>query len=139
VKDVVESLGVPHTEIDMILVNGISVDFNYLIKDEDNISVYPVFETFDIADVQHLRPKPLRNPKFILDVHLGKLAKFMRMCGLDTLYEKEYSDDIIVEISISEKRTILTRDLGILKRTIVTHGYFVRNTNPEDQIIEIIR
>jgi uncharacterized protein with PIN domain len=138
IKDMIESLGVPHTEIDLILVNRKTVNFNYLVEDEDDVSVYPVFESFDISDVQHLRAEPLREPKFILDVHLGKLAKYMRMLGLDTLYENNYEDDEIVKISIIEKRTILTKDLGILKRNEVTHGYWVRDTNPDKQILEII-
>ncbi len=138
IKDFIESLGVPHTEIDLILVNGSSVNFNYILKEGDDISVYPEFESMDIADLQRLRPEPLRQPKFILDVHLGKLAKFMRILGYDTLYEMDYEDDQIVEISLEQKRTILTRDLGILKRGVVTHGYFVRNTEPEKQIVEIL-
>ena len=86
VKDLIESLGVPHTEIDLILVNGKSVSFKYLINDGDDISVYPVFESIDITGLQHLRPKPLRDPKFIADVHLGRLARYLRMLGFDTLF-----------------------------------------------------
>jgi len=138
VKDLIESLGVPHTEVDLILANGKSVDFTCIVSDGDDISVYPVFESFDISDVQHLRPAPLRNPKFVLDVHLGKLAKYMRMLGLDTAYENNYTDEMIVGISLKEKRTILTKDLGILKRKEVTHGYYVRNMGVEKQITEII-
>lgn len=138
VKDMIESLGVPHTEVDLILVNGVSVKFDYLVKDEDSISVYPVFESFDISVVQHLRPEPLRKPKFILDVHLGKLAKLMRMLGLDTLYENDYNDKEIIKISKKERRTILTRDIGILKQNVVTYGYFVRNIKAEKQVLEII-
>jgi uncharacterized protein len=138
VKDLIESLGVPHTEVDLILVNNKSVSFNYNINAEDDISVYPVFESFDISDVQHLRPEPLRRPKFVLDVHLGKLTHYLRMLGFDSAYKNNFSDETIVKISIKEKRTILTRDLGILKRSEVTHGYFVRNTNPLEQIKEVI-
>ncbi|OGU57743.1 MAG: twitching motility protein PilT [Ignavibacteria bacterium RBG_13_36_8] len=138
VKDLIESLGVPHTEVDLILVNQKSVGFDYLVDDCDDISVYPVFESFDISGVQHLRPTPLRIPKFILDVHLGKLAKYMRMLGLDTLYSNSYNDEEIIKISLKEKRTILTKDRGILKRNEVTHGYWVRSTNSEKQIAEII-
>lgn len=137
VKDTIESLGVPHVEVDMILVNGISVDFNYIMEDGDDISVYPVFESFDISEVQHLRPAPLRDKKFIADVHLGTLARYLRMLGTDTLYENNYSDEEIVKIAIQEKRTILTKDRGILKRKEITHGYFVRNIYPEEQLKEI--
>lgn len=139
VKDVIESLGVPHTEVDLILVNGKSFGFEYIINDGDEISVYPVFESLDISNVQHLRAKPLRNPKFVGDVHLGKLTRYLRMMGFDVLYKNNLCDDDIVNISKNEKRTILTRDVGILKRTEVTHGYFIRNTDVEKQVIEVIK
>lgn len=138
VKDLIESLGVPHTEIDLILVNGKSVDFNYLINNGDDISVYPVFECLDISDIQHLRAKPLRKPKFICDVHLGKLARNLRIFGIDVYYKNYLNDEQIVKISLAEKRTILTRDTGILKRAEVTHGYFIRNDKPEKQTAEVI-
>ncbi len=138
VKDIIESLGIPHTEIDLILVNGVSVDFNYIVKDKDRISVYPVFESMDISGLQHLRATPLRNPKFVLDVHLGKLAKLMRLSGFDTLYKNDYDDKEIVKISVDQKRTILTRDTGLLKRKEITHGYFIRNIKAEKQLEEVI-
>ena len=139
VKDMIESLGVPHAEVDLILVNGISVNFSYLVKDKDDISVYPVFESLDITKLQHLRAKPLRKPKFILDVHLGTLTKYMRMFGFDTLYKNNYNDEEIIEISLKEKRAILTKDRGILKRSDVTHGYWIRSTKIDEQIIEVIK
>jgi uncharacterized protein len=137
VKDMIESLGVPHTEVDLILVNGKSVDFSYIINDRDDISVYPVFESLDISHIQHLRAKPLRNKKFVLDVHLGTLARYLRMIGFDTSYKNNYNDDEIVDVSLKEKRTILTRDKGILKRSAVTHGYWIRNQNPGLQLKEV--
>ncbi|OGU78771.1 MAG: twitching motility protein PilT [Ignavibacteria bacterium RBG_16_35_7] len=139
VKDLIESLGIPHTEIDLILVNGNSVDFSYLVNDGDDISGYPMFESLDITNLQHLRAKPLRKPKFILDVHLGTLAKYMRMLGFDTLYKNDYIDEEIVKISLKEKRAILTKDRGILKRSEVTHGYWIRSTKTDTQIIEVIK
>jgi uncharacterized protein len=139
VKDAIESLGVPHTEVDLILVNGNSVGFDYLINDGDDISVYPVFESLDITDVQHLRPKPLREPKFIADVHLGKLTRYLRMMGFDILYKNDFDDDEIVNFSLTEKRTILTRDRGILKRSEVTHGCWIRSTKVKEQVTEVIK
>ncbi|MCH8941153.1 MAG: Mut7-C ubiquitin/RNAse domain-containing protein [Bacteroidetes bacterium] len=139
VKDVIESLGVPHTEIDLILVNGKSVGFDYLISVGDDISVYPVFESLDITDVQYLRPKPLRNPKFIADVHLGKLARYLRMMGFDVLYKNDFDDDEIVNVSLTGKRAILTKDRGILKRSQVTHGYWIRSTKVQEQVVEVIK
>jgi uncharacterized protein with PIN domain len=80
----------------------------------------------------------LREPKFILDVHLGKLARYMRMVGLDTSYKNNFADDELIEISLKEKRTILTKDRGILKRNEVTHGYWIRNEVPVGQLKEVI-
>jgi uncharacterized protein with PIN domain len=137
VKDIIESLGVPHTEIDLILVNGSSVDFTYKLVNEDNVSVYPVFESIDISELQHLRPMPLRDPKFILDVHLGKLSKYLRLCGFDTLYDKDYNDKEIIDISTSDRRIILTRDKGLLKNKQVTHGYWIRSTRSDEQLFEV--
>ncbi|MGE5861991.1 MAG: Mut7-C RNAse domain-containing protein [Ignavibacteria bacterium] len=138
IKDMVESLGVPHIEVDMILVNGYSVDFNYIVQDKDEISVYPEFESFDISNAQHLRGKPLRNPKFIVDVQLGTLVKYMRMLGLDTFYRNSYKKNEIIEISLKERRVILTKDKELLKRNEITHGYWLRNNNPDLQIKELI-
>jgi len=139
VKDLIESLGVPHTEVDLILVNSKSVNFKYIINDGDDISVYPVFESFDISGVQHLRPKPLRKPKFIADVHLGRLARYLRVMGFDVLYKNDFEDDEIVRTSLKERRAILTRDRGILKRNEVTHGYWVRSTKVEEQVKEVLK
>lgn len=138
VKDMIESLGVPHGEVDMILVNGKSVGFDYIVNDNDDISIYPVFESFNIKDVQHLREKPLRNPKFVADVHLGTLARYLRMLGFDTLYRNDYSDEDLIRISNDETRTILTKDAGILKQNRVMHGYYVRNVKPEKQAGELL-
>src|ERR1019366_5098447 len=120
VKDRIESFGVPHTEIDLILVNGQSVDFAYRVQDGDRISVYPVFEAFDIAGLTRLRPEPLREPRFVLDTHLGKLAAYLRLTGFDTLYQNCWGDEELARISRDEHRILLTRDVGLLKRSAVT-------------------
>jgi len=138
VKDVIESMGVPHVEIDLILINGVSVDFKYILKDRDEVSVYPVFETLDLSQVTHLREKPLRETKFILDVHLGKLARYLRMLGFDTTYQNDNDDTEIIRISLAEHRIILTRDIGLLKMKSVTHGYFIRDQYPKGQLTEVL-
>jgi uncharacterized protein with PIN domain len=138
VKNVIETIGIPHTEVDLILVNGKSVGFEYLLSGNELVSVYPVFESFDISEVIKLRPKPLRKIRFIVDVNLGKLAKKLRLLGFDTLYRNDLDDDEIVQISVSEKRIILTRDIGILKCGSVTHGTWIRNDDPEIQLYEVI-
>ena len=137
VKDVIESLGVPHVEVDMILINNTPADFTFKLKNEDRVSVYPVFESLDISGITHLRNKPLRELKFITDVHLGRLVKYLRLYGFDTLYKRNYSDIEIINISQSERRIILTRDRNLLKNKIVTHGYWIRSPHPGEQLDEV--
>jgi uncharacterized protein with PIN domain len=138
IKDAIEAIGVPHTEIDLIIVNRESVDFEYHLNNNDSIAVYPGFEALDVSPLKRLRKAPLHNPKFICDVHLGALARLLRLAGFDTLYRNDYADEQIVEIAMREKRCILTRDRGILKRKAVTHGYCCRSTLPEDQAREVL-
>ncbi|MFP4469552.1 MAG: Mut7-C RNAse domain-containing protein, partial [Bacteroidales bacterium] len=139
VKDAIESMGVPHTEIDLILANGKSVDFSYQLKNGDRIAVYPVFESLDIKPLHRLHPEPLRETRFVLDVHLGKLCKYLRMLGFDTFYRNDLDDEEIMDISLKEHRIILTRDLGILKNGVVTHGYWLRSQDSREQLKEVIR
>jgi uncharacterized protein with PIN domain len=139
VKHLIESLGVPHGEVDLILVNGQPVDFSYLVEENDRISVYPVFETIDISPVGRLRPKPLRQSRFVLDTHLGQLASYLRLLGFDSLYENSFEDERLAQISSRDSRILLTRDRGLLMRNLVTHGYCVRSSDPEEQLLEVIR
>lgn len=139
VKDAIEAIGVPHTEVDLILVDGVSVGFERLLHGGERVAVYPVFELLDVAPLQHLRPQPLREPRFVLDVHLGKLARHLRMAGFDCLYRNDYRDSELVNAALAEHRIILTRDRGLLKQRLVTHGYFVRETNSEAQFREVVR
>jgi uncharacterized protein with PIN domain/sulfur carrier protein ThiS len=139
VKDLIESLGVPHTEVEIILANGISVDFSYIVEDEDELSVYPMFESVDITPILKLREKPLRVTRFVLDCHLGRLARYLRQLGFDTLYRNDYTDDVLAQTSAEENRILLTRDRSLLKRSIITHGYFIREFDPRKQLDEVIR
>ena len=139
IKDPIEAIGVPHTEVDLIIVNGRSVGFDYRLKDKDFVSVYPVFESIDISPIIKLRDKPLRKNAFILDVHLGKLAKMLRMLGFDTMYRNDYDDPEIIQLALKERRTIITRDRRLLHVKEVTHGYCIRSTIPVRQLQEIFR
>jgi len=139
VKDAIEALGVPHPEVDLILVNGASVDFGHPLGDGDRVSVYPVFESLDIARATRLRPRPLREPRFILDVHLGRLARHLRLLGFDTRYANDAADAAIAAAAARERRIVLTRDRGLLKHSAVTRGYWVRATAPRAQAAEVIR
>jgi hypothetical protein len=139
VKNVIEALGVPHTEVELILANGEAVDFNYLVRHGDRISIYPVFETFDVTPLLRLRPAPLRRTRFIADAHLGALAKYLRALGFDTLYRNDFRDDDVAAIAARESRIVLSRDRGLLMRRNITHGCCVRATRPLAQIEEILR
>ncbi len=139
VKDAIEALGIPHPEIDLILVNNQSVDFNYRLQAGDRVAVYPVFELLNISSVNRLHPKPLRKPRFILDVNLGKLARNLRLLGFDSLYENTFPDEEIIDIALREQRIILTRDIGLLKNGRVARGYWVRSTQPDEQIKEVLQ
>jgi uncharacterized protein with PIN domain len=139
VKDLIESSGVPHTEVDLVLVNGNPVDFAHRIRDGDRVSVYPVFESFEIEGVTRVRSASLRTTRFVLDVHLGRLARYLRLLGFDADYEPERDDRELVRKSLAEHRILLTRDVGLLKYGSLTHGYFVRSTDPQDQLLEVVR
>ena len=138
VKDMIESFGVPHTEVDIILVNGQSVDFSYIVQDGDRISVYPMFESLDVSPLLRLRPAPLRSPAFVLDTNLGRLARYLRLLGFDCLYQNDYDDDTVATIADREQRTVLTRDRALLQRRIITRGYFVREVRPRLQVKEVL-
>ena len=138
VKDLIESLGVPHVEVDLILVNGKSVDFTYTVNDFDRISVYPVFEGLDITGINRLRPEPLRDPRFITDVHLKTLTRKLRMLGFDTLYNPEWDDPQLAQIAEAEQRILLTRDTGLLKRKIVSRGIAISSGNPTEQVQQVL-
>ena len=138
VKDMIESFGVPHTEVEIILVNGRSVDFSHIVQDGDRISVYPVFESLDVTPLIRLRPEPLRIPKFVLDTNLGRLARYLRLLGFDCLYENDFEDAVVAKISSEQQRTLLTRDRALLQRRIITHGYFVRAVRPRLQVPEVL-
>ncbi len=139
VKDAIEALGVPHVEVDLILANNRSVGFDYRLRPGDRIAVYPVFESLDISPLARLHGRPLRDPKFIGDVHLGKLVRLLRLLGFDTAQFAGKEDAVIAEIAAKERRIILTRDRDLLKRSAVTHGYWVRSTEPVEQAREIVR
>ncbi|MDH3714446.1 MAG: Mut7-C ubiquitin/RNAse domain-containing protein [Gammaproteobacteria bacterium] len=138
IKDPIEALGVPHTEVELIVVNGQSVGFDYRLQNGDRVAVYPVFESLDVTPLVRLRDAPLRATAFVLDVNLGKLARRLRMLGFDSLYRNDYTDAQIADISVATGRVILTRDRRLLYPSRVTHGYWLRATDPDAQVREVL-
>ena len=139
VKDLIESQHVPHTEVDLILVDGESVGFDHLLRGGERIAVYPAFESLDIGPVSRLGRPPLRRLCFIADVHVGTLARRLRLLGFDCIYEPPWDDAHLARRSADEKRILLTRDRRLLMRSIVDHGIFVRSVHPEEQLRDIVR
>ncbi|MBW2092340.1 MAG: twitching motility protein PilT [Deltaproteobacteria bacterium] len=138
VRLLIESCGVPSAEVDLILVNGKPVPYSYELKKNDRISVYPVFETFDIAGVSKLREKPLREPRFIVVAHLKKLGDYLTMLGLDTKYQAGSTTKELLNLARAEKRIILTGDKNLLKLRETVRGYWIRNTEPVKQLEEVL-
>lgn len=139
VKDVIEAFGVPHTEVDLVLADGEPVDFAWRLRDGARVSVYPVFEALDVATVTRVRAAPLRELRFVVDGHLGRLARHLRMLGFDTVWEATAEDAALAALAAAEHRVLLTRDRGLLKRRAVTHGCCVRASAPGEQLREVVR
>ncbi|WP_130305960.1 Mut7-C RNAse domain-containing protein [Ancylomarina subtilis] len=138
VRETIESLGIPLSEVDLIRVNDLSVGFNHKLKEGDYISVFPVFESIDISTITKVRKSALRNTLFVVDAHLGKLAKYLRMLGFDTLYRADIHDKEIIAVAKKERRIILTRDKPLLRSKEVSHGYFVRSIEKHEQLREVV-
>ncbi|GAB3452093.1 Mut7-C RNAse domain-containing protein [Massilia terrae] len=136
-KHMIEALGVPHTEVELVLVNGESSGFGRLVEEGDRIAVYPKFEAFDITPLLRVRERPLRRLRFVADAHLGGLARFLRMAGFDTVYSNVIHDDEIEALAAAEDRVVLTRDRELLKRRTITHGCYIHTLKPEAQLGEV--
>ncbi len=138
IKDMIESLGVPHCEMEAIILNGTSIQFDQIVPENAKIEVYGKLESCPIRPVLPLREPLIGKPRFILDTHLGRLASFLRMAGYDTLYRNDYDDSELAEVSNAEQRILLTRDVGLLKRSLVIYGRFIRQTDPKRQLVEVL-
>jgi uncharacterized protein with PIN domain/sulfur carrier protein ThiS len=139
IKDLIESLGPPHPEVDVILVDGEAVDFSHRVEDGARVAVYPVFHSLDVTPVTRVGLPLPPEPRFALDVGLGRLVGFLRMLGFDSLWRNDFADDELARLSRDEERIVLTRDLGLLKRAEVRHGYYPRNSDPAHQLVEVVR
>lgn len=139
VKHPIEAMGVPHTEVTLILANSTPVDFSYLVQADDHISVYPAFSSLISISGPPLRPALPHPPGFVVDVHLGRLATYLRLLGFDTLYPDDHDDENLAEIAHLEKRILLTRDVRLLMRSKVIFGYWLRTKDSRKQLLDVIR
>ena len=131
VKDLIESLGPPHPEVARVLADGTEVTLGEPARPGQRLDVHP----WPLGQA----PQPPGAPRFLLDVGLGRLAGFLRMLGFDTEWRNDFADDVLARRSHDEQRILLTRDLGVLKRSQVEYGAFPRETDPERQLVEVAR
>jgi uncharacterized protein with PIN domain len=138
VRHLAETLGIPHTEIELVLLNGETVDLEAPVNDGDRVALYPVFEAFDIQPELRLRARPLRKPRFLADAHLGKLAGYLRLLGFDTLCENDIGDPALVQLAAREQRILLSRDRCLLMHKAVTRGCHLRSSDPREQLRHLV-
>jgi uncharacterized protein with PIN domain len=142
VKDALEGLGIPHTEIDLLLRDGRPLDFGYLVTDGDRIEVHPVPDSatkLSLWPDDRLQPRPLSRDRFACDQHLGKLARWLRLLGYDTLYSRDWGEPDLTRIATQEDRAILTCSRALLKRKGITCGRLIRSRQPDHQASEVVR
>jgi uncharacterized protein with PIN domain len=139
VRHLIENLGVPHTEVELILINGRSVGLDEPLREGDRVSVYPMFESLDITPLLRLRQRPLREPRFLADAHLGKLAHYLRLVGFDTLFFNDAGDARLAALVARDNRVLLSRDRALLMYRNVQHGCYIRSVEPRKQLLQVLR
>jgi uncharacterized protein with PIN domain len=137
IKHIIESLGIPHTEVGLLIVNEQSAEFDYLLQSGDVVNVYPAGPQLDRLSGLFIDGKLTLEPRFILDNHLGKLAAYLRMFGFDAAYRNDFQDDELAKVAVNSNRILLTRDRQLLMRKIIRYGYLIRSLDPEYQMLEI--
>ncbi|MFI8966738.1 Mut7-C RNAse domain-containing protein [Streptomyces sp. NPDC053493] len=127
---VVESLGVPLTEAGRLLVDGRPVPPSH---------VPTAGETVDVEGVARPQQVPGAPLRFLLDVHLGTLARRLRLLGVDAAYESEdIGDPALAALSAKERRVMLSRDRGLLRRRELWAGAYVYSDRPDDQLRDVL-
>ncbi|HEY5777816.1 MAG TPA: Mut7-C RNAse domain-containing protein [Terrimicrobiaceae bacterium] len=144
IKDVIEACGVPHPEVDLIVATDLctgertAVTFAWQVQAPGRVEVFAV-----PAPAEVLPRAPRLQTKhwcrFVADGHLGKLARNLRLLGIDTAYERDADDRRLLEIMVAEDRALLTRDRRLLMHSIVRHGYSPRSVDAEEQAREVLR
>lgn len=139
IKDLIESFDVPHPEVETIVVNGLHVNFQYIVEENDEINVFPISARSNFFRPSTLRPIPLNEIRFVVDVNVAKLAPKLRQLGFDTLFSHDYDDRRLAAIAHCQRRILLTRDCNLLKRKIIEFGHLVRAGQPNEQLVEVIK
>lgn len=139
IKDIIESLGIPHTEIGAIESGNRTQDFGFIPEPGQEVRVMEIEAPFEVTIPSLLRPEPLPLVRFIVDVNVGRLAALLRLTGFDAAYENGLRDREIAEMAHREQRIVLTKDRALLKRNKIVFGRLVRATHPEDQLLETLQ
>lgn len=139
IKHLVESLGVPHTEVGQMIVDEHEIGFGYLVKSDDLVSVFPATAEMDRLSGMVIHGNLAISPRFILDNHLGKLASHLRMLGIDTDYSNQYQDQQLADLAAADARILLSRDRQLLMRKTIRYGYLLRSMIPDEQLIEVLQ
>jgi uncharacterized protein with PIN domain len=124
-KNAIEALGVPHTEVGRVTVNGAPATLQRTVREADRVEVFPAEE--DTGS----------EPIFLADAHLGALARFLRMLGFDTLHEHAFTDRGIRRLAAAERRIVLSRDRELLKCREIARGCYVHALRAEAQLREV--
>lgn len=135
VRDMIQAIGIPHVEIGRILANGAAVDFSFTVRHGDRLEIWPRFDQTVSGPLLHPATVPTA---FVLDVHLGKLARYLRLLGFDSIHQPDFDDDTLVALSTQQARTLLTRDRQLLMRTALVNATFVRSEEPKQQLVEVV-
>ncbi len=140
-KDVLEAIGVPHPEVGALAVNGLPTGLSRQLRQGDVLEAWPAADAARLGLPPAVPPAPedADEPRFVLDGHLGRLAAYLRMLGFDTWYRRDAADDLLAAVAAAERRILLTRDRGLLKRSVVRRGAFVRSDRPVEQLEEVVR
>ena len=138
VKDVIEALGPPHTEVGRILIDSRNVDFNHLLAPGQEVHIHPVPHPFDVLSPTPLRPEPLHRIAFVVDANVGKLARLLRLLGFDATACRTWSDNELANTAVQEGRIVLSKDRALLKRNKIVFARHIRAIHPEDQLLETL-
>jgi uncharacterized protein with PIN domain len=137
IKDIIESCGVPHPEVDLILVDEQTVGFTHTLANDAKVEVFPV-ENHGTHHTEK-RLQAIGIYRFVADGHLGRLTRNLRLLGFDVAYPKNADDRELLKVMARENRALLTRDRRLLMHGIVQHGYCPRSQNADEQTIEVVR
>src|SRR5260370_897417 len=137
VKDVIESCGVPHPEVDLIIINGSPVDFSFQLNADAALEIYPVSAASELFPDYRLQAR--NELAFVADGHLGKLTRDLRLLGIDVSYRPQALDSELLITMIRERRALLTRHLRLLMHRVVQTRYYPRSQHPIEQTAEVIK